>query len=429
MELSITDLIHDGRGVARGADGKTVFVAGALPGERVRAKRIKRGRSFDEAVTLDVLQASPSRVAPGCAHFGQCAGCVLQHLDHAEQLLAKQRVLAENLQRLGQVSPEHWLAPLPSAPWGYRRRARLSVRYVAKKGRTLVGFREVHGAFVADIASCPVLDLRLNALLLPLSDCINALTIRAAIPQVEVSAGDDQLALLLRHLQPLTDTDEATLRAFAQTHAVALYLQSGGPATVRWFAGAEPGLRYALPAQGVDYEFEPADFIQVNAGLNEAMVAQALDQLQPKAGEAILDLYCGLGNFSLPIARRGARVVGVEGSPELVARARSNAQRQGLEMEFHAADLSLDASAAAWAQQAWDKILLDPPRAGAAAVFEYLPGASVQRVVYVSCHPGSLARDAGVLVRKHGFKLSAAGVMDMFPHTAHVESMAVFDRS
>ncbi len=429
MELSITDLIHDGRGVGRSADGKTVFVAGALPGERVTARRIKRGRSFDEAVTLEVLQAAPTRVDPGCAHYGVCAGCVLQHLDHSEQLLAKQRVLAENLKRLGEVTPEHWLAPLPSAPWGYRRRARLSVRYVAKKGRTLVGFREVHGAFVADIENCPVLDARLNALLLPLSDCINALSIRAAIPQVEVSAGDDQIALLLRHLQPLTDTDEDTLRAFAQDRDVALYLQSGGPATVRWFAGAEPGLRYALPAQGVDYEFEPADFIQVNAGLNQAMVAQALEQLQPQPGEAILDLYCGLGNFSLPIARRGARVVGVEGSPELVSRARSNAQRQGLEMEFHAADLSLDASTAPWAQEAWDKILLDPPRAGAAAVFEYLPGASVQRVVYVSCHPGSLARDAGVLVRKHGFKLSAAGVMDMFPHTAHVESMAVFDRS
>jgi 23S rRNA (uracil1939-C5)-methyltransferase len=392
------------------------------------AKRIKRGRSFDEAVTLEVLQASPSRVEPGCAHYGRCAGCVLQHLVHPEQLTAKQRVLAENLQRLGQVTPEQWLAPLPSAPWGYRRRARLSVRYVAKKGRTLVGFREVHGAFVADIDSCPVLDTRLNALLLPLSDCINALTIRAAVPQVEVSAGDAQLALLLRHLQPLTDTDADTLSAFAQDRGVALYLQSGGPATVTWFAGAEPGLRYALPEQEVDFEFEPADFIQVNAGLNQAMVAQALDQLQPKAGEAILDLYCGLGNFSLPIARRGARVVGVEGSPELVSRARSNAQRQGLSVEFHAADLSVDAGAAAWAQEHWDKILLDPPRAGAAAVFEYLPGASVQRVVYVSCHPGSLARDAGVLVRKHGFKLSAAGVMDMFPHTAHVESMAVFDR-
>ena len=429
VELSIGDLTHDGRGVARDEGGKTVFVTGALPGERVVTRRVKRGRRYDEAVALEVLEASPQRVQPACPHYGQCSGCVLQHLAHPQQLQAKQHVLAENLQRLGGVTPERWLDPLPSQPWGYRRRARLSVRFVAKKGRTLVGFRELNASFVADIQQCPVLDPRLPALLPPLAECIDGLSLRAAIPQVEVSAGDTQVAMLIRHLQPPTVDDEARLRSFAETHSVALYLQSAGPDSVHWFAGAPAGLSYALPDEGVDYDFGPSDFIQVNAGLNQAMVAQAMAQLDPQPGEAILDLFCGLGNFSLPLARRGARVTGVEGSPELVARARANAERQGLSVDFQAADLTQDGRAQSWATQRWDRILLDPPRAGAAGVLEYLPGPEgAERIVYVSCHPGSLARDAGVLVREHGFALSAAGVMDMFPHTAHVESMAVFDR-
>lgn len=420
---------HDGRGVSRDASGKTVFVAGALAGERVLARRIKRGRRFDEAIATEVLEASPLRVQPHCSHYGHCSGCVLQHLEHGAQLQAKQRVLEENLQRLGGVSPQRWLAPLESQPWGYRRRARLSVRFVAKKGRTLVGFRETNPSFVADIDSCPVLDERLSALLPALAECIDGSSLRAAIPQVEVSAGDAQVALLVRHLQALSEADQVRFRDFAQSEQLALYLQPGGPDSVHWFAGAEPALSYALPAEAVDYQFQPSDFIQVNAGLNQAMVAQAMAELDPQAGESILDLYCGLGNFSLPIARRGAQVTGVEGSPELVARARANAQRQGLKADFQAADLSVDGSAHPWAAQPWDRILLDPPRAGAAAVFEYLPTpGSARRIVYFSCHPGSLARDAGVLVQRHGYRLSAAGVMDMFPHTAHVESMAVFDR-
>lgn len=427
QELEIGGFSHDGRGVAR-EQGKTVFVAGALVGERVLAQTVKRGRRFDEATTLEVLSASPDRVTPKCEYFGVCAGCAMQHLDFDKQIEAKQQVLADNLLRLGQVEPKAWLAPLQGPPWGYRRRARLSVRDVPKKGRVLVGFREANGRYVADISACPVLDQRISALLPALSALVGGLSVRAQVPQIEVSAGDSGLSLVLRHMAPLDDADSAALSEFAQTHQVTLYTQSKGPDTVQYFAGPDGALRYGLDQYDVDYEFLPTDFIQVNAAMNRMMVEQAVNALQLSADDKVLDLYCGLGNFSLPVARSGATVCGVEGSAELVERARSNASRNGLTMDFAVADLTGDHRDSDWAQGDWNKLLLDPPRAGAAEVLRYLPREGVKRVVYVSCHPGSLARDAGILVREHGFELSAAGVMDMFPHTAHVESMAIFNR-
>jgi len=426
-ELEITGFSHDGRGVAR-EQGKTVFVAGALLGERVIAQLYKRGRRFDEASVVEVLSPSPDRVGPGCEHFGVCAGCAMQHLRFEQQIAAKQQVLADNLSRLGQVEPLRWLEPLQGPPWGYRRRARLSVRDVPKKGRVLVGFREANGRYVADIQSCPVLDPRISQLLPHLSALAGELSVRDQIPQIEVSAGDEGIALVIRHLAPLSEADRAALAAFAEAHQVTLYGQIKGPETITCVAGPDSPMRYGLPDYSVDYEFLPSDFIQVNAAMNRMMVAAAVNALALKPEDRVLDLFCGLGNFSLPIARSGARVCGVEGAPELVARARHNAERQGLAVEFAVADLSADHRDVNWAQDHWNKLLLDPPRAGAAEVLKYLPGSRVERVVYVSCHPGSLARDAGVLVREHGFALSAAGVMDMFPHTAHVESLAIFDR-
>lgn len=427
-ELEITGLSHDGRGVARD-NGKTVFVGGALTGERVMAQVYKRGRRFDEANTLEVLEASADRVVPECEYFGVCGGCAMQHLAFPKQIEAKQNVLADNLQRLGEVEPARWLEPLQSPPWGYRRRARLSVRDVPKKGRVLVGFREANGRYVADVQSCPVLDPRIGTLLPALSELMGQLSVRAQVPQIEVSVGDVGVALVLRHMAELTAADTVALSEFAQTHEITLYTQSKGPNTVAYLAGPQQPMRYAIEAFDVDYEFQPADFIQVNAAMNQLMVAQAVELLQLQPSDRVLDLYCGLGNFSLPLARSGAQVCGVEGAPELVERARSNAARQDLAVQFEVADLMADHADAGWAKTDWNKMLLDPPRAGAAEVLKYLPGKGVERVVYVSCHPGSLARDAGTLVREHGYTLTAAGVMDMFPHTAHVESIAVFDRA
>jgi 23S rRNA (uracil1939-C5)-methyltransferase len=428
LELDIVDLSHDGRGVAR-VDGKAVFVTGALKGERVRARQTLRKKSFDEAVTLEVLRAAPERVAPRCAHFGTCGGCALQHLDPAAQIAAKQHVLLENFERIGHVRPERILAPLTGEPWGYRRKARLGAKWVAKKDKALVGFREQDGRFIADLARCEVLVPQVGERLGELSALVGALDARDKIAQIELAAGDDVVVLVFRHLEPLGEADRERLRSFGRSSGITVYLQPGDNASIHPLDPDAPPLRFALPQYDVDFEFRPLDFVQVNGEMNRRMVDHALALLDPRPDDRVLDLFCGLGNFTLPLARRAGSVVGVEGEPGLVQRARENAARLGIaNVEFHAADLARDLRAQPWVGQGFDKMLLDPPRTGADATIPQLPLAGVGRIVYVSCHPGSLARDAGILVREHGYRLAAAGVMDMFPHTAHVESIAVFER-
>jgi 23S rRNA (uracil1939-C5)-methyltransferase len=438
FEIDILDLSHDGRGVARRPEGqanagKTVFVSGALPGERVVALQTARQRSFDEAKALQVLQASPDRVEPRCPHFGTCGGCALQHLEESRQIHAKQRVLLENLERIGHVAPESVLPPLTDAAWGYRRKGRFSVRRVEKKDKTLVGFREQDGRFVADLSVChtviPEIGFKVDAL----AALVDGMQARRDIPQIEFIAGDPTadysgVALVFRHLQPLPEGDRAALVAFAQAHGFAIFLQPGGLDSVHPLWPQEPKLAFRLPQWEVELQFRPLDFIQVNAGLNQKMIALALDLLDARPDDRVLDLFCGLGNFTLPLARGVHEVVGVEGEAGLVLRARDNARHNGIaNAEFHAADLAQDLGGHTWMRAGFDRLLLDPPRSGADAALKQLPLKGLKRIVYVSCHPGSLARDAGYLVNERGWKLRAAGVMDMFPHTAHVESIAMFE--
>jgi len=428
FETEITDLSHDGRGVAHVA-GKTVFVSGALAGERVRARYAGKHRHYDEAIVEEVLSASGDRVAPRCAHFGVCGGCALQHLDPAAQIAAKQRVLLENFERIGKVQPDSVLPPLTDTPWGYRRKGRLSVKFVEKKGRVLVGFRESNGRYVADIAHCDVLHPAVGGRIAALATLLESLDAKREIPQIEIAAGDDLVALIFRHLKPLSEQDTQALRAFGQANELAIYLQPGGIDSVAPLWPADARLSFRLPNYDVELEFRPLDFIQVNAGMNRRMIDHALALLAPTPTDRVLDLFCGLGNFTLPLARRAAHVTGVEGDAGLVRRAQENAARNKVEnADFYSADLATDQRAAPWAKADYELLLLDPPRSGAAEILEYLPRKGVQRVVYVSCHPGSLARDAATLVHRHGFALRSAGVMDMFPHTAHVESIALFER-
>jgi 23S rRNA (uracil1939-C5)-methyltransferase len=433
FEATITDLTHDGRGVAR-RDGKAVFVSGALPGERVMAEQTAKNRHFDEARTLEVLEASPDRVTPRCPHFGTCGGCVLQHLDENRQIEAKQRVLLENLERIGHVAPGTVLPALTGAPWGYRRKGRFSVRRVNKKDKTLVGFREQDPRFVADLAECHTAIPGIGSRVAAFAELVEGLDVREHIPQIEFIAGDatadfDGVALVFRHLQPLGDADRARLVAFGQAHRFAIFLQPGGVESVHPLWPEAPQLAFGLAPWDVSLAFRPLDFIQVNAALNEKMIAHTFELLDLQADDRVLDLFCGLGNFTLPMARLVREVVGVEGDAGLVARARENAQRNALaNAQFHAADLTQDQRNAPWMRQGFDKLLLDPPRSGAIDVLQQLPLKQFDRIVYVSCHPGSLARDAGYLVNEQGYTLVSAGAMDMFPHTAHVESIALFEK-
>ena len=426
-EIEITDLSHDGRGVAR-IGGKTVFVAGALPGERAIVRIGTRHRNFDEARIETLLVRSPERIEPRCPHFGTCGGCALQHLPPTAQIAAKQRVLAENFERIGKVEPQRWLDPLTDAEWGYRRKGRLSVKWVPKKGKVLVGFREDNPRFVADLSVCHTLLPEVGQRIAAIGELVTSLEARNQIAQIEIAAGDATVALVFRNLQPLSDADTAKLVAFGQAHDLAILLQPGGPDSVRAVWPERVDLSFRIAEADVEIAFKPLDFVQVNAGMNRRMIARALDLLDPQPTDRVLDLFCGLGNFTLPVARRAGSVVGIEGEAGLVARARENAAANRIaNAEFAAADLAADQRDAPWATRDYEKLLLDPPRSGAAAVLEYLPRKATQRVVYVSCHPGSLARDAGTLVQRHGFRLVAAGVMDMFPHTAHVESIALFE--
>jgi 23S rRNA (uracil1939-C5)-methyltransferase len=429
-EGTVDDLNHEGQGVVH--SGKTAFVAGALPGERVRFVRRHMHAKHDEAELEAVLAASPERVTPRCAHFGVCGGCALQHLDAAAQLAHKQRQLRESIERIGKLSPREWLPPLAGPEWAYRRRARLGARYVQARGRSLVGFRERFSSHVAALDGCAVLAEPAGALIAPLGELLTSLAIRERVPQVEVAIGDKlgadaNTVLVFRVLDEPGADDLARFAAFEAAHPVRVYLQPKGLDSVRPLAGAAPVLEYALPEFDLRLEFLPNDFIQVNGELNRLLVGRVIELLGLDPAARVLDLYCGLGNFTLAMARRAAQVVGVEGEAGLVERARANATRNGLKnVAFHVANLMApEAQAAAWTAGPYSHVLLDPPRAGAREMLAVVARLRPRRLVYVSCHPGSLARDLGELVHDHGYELLAAGVADMFPHTAHVESLAV----
>jgi 23S rRNA (uracil1939-C5)-methyltransferase len=453
--LEVDSLDLEGQGVARRADGKVVFIEGALPGERVRVHVLRRKNNWEQGTLEALLRESAQRVRPRCPHFGlhagACGGCKVQHLHPAAQVAVKQRVLEDDLWHLAKVRPEQVLRPIEGPAWGYRWRARLSVRHVAKKGAVLVGFHERKSRYVADMTTCAVLPEGVSDLLVPLRLLVGTLEQRDRIPQIEVAVGDGVLALVLRHLEPLSAADQDRLRAFAAEHAalrLQWWLQPKGPDTVHRLDEGGPELGYALPEFDVFMPYRPTDFTQVNPHINRVLVARALALLDPQPGERVIDWFCGLGNFSLPLARRGATVLGVEGSPTLVARARDNAVSNGLAARtaFEARDLyTLTASdlEAAGSARRW---LVDPPREGAFALVKALaevrrqgprsasvPGDEAggwqppQRIVYVSCNPATLARDAGLLVHQAGYRCTAAGCVNMFPHTAHVESLAVFD--
>ena len=428
----IESLDQEGRGVAH-VDGKVIFIEGALPGELVTYNAYRKKPNFELAQVAQILKPAFGRVPPQCQYFGTCGGCSLQHLDARAQVAAKQRVLEDSLRHIGKVKPELILPAVYGAAWGYRYRARLSVRYVAKKDTALVGFHEKRSSFVADMQTCEIMPQRISALLMPLRKLVNALSIRQRLPQIEVSLGDDVDVLVLRNLEPLTSKDEAMLKAFAEKHRIQFFLQPGGPKTAyRFHPQNAPELNYALPEFNIVMPFDPTEFTQVNPSMNRILVRRALNLLDPQPGERIADLFCGLGNFSLPIARRGAIVTGYEGSAALVRRAAENSERNKLSQRTKFAETNLFEIDERWMQEQghFDKMLIDPPREGAMAVATSLnkERAAPWRIVYVSCNPATLARDAEVLVHRNGYSLKAAGVINMFPHTAHVESVALFEK-
>jgi 23S rRNA (uracil1939-C5)-methyltransferase len=426
----IESLTHDGKGVAH-VEGKVTFVHGCLPGEKVRFVYTGQRRMYDEGRLVEVMQASPRRVEPRCRAFGVCGGCSLQHQAVADQVAAKQQALLDTLWQTGKVEPAERLSPLRGeSPWGYRRKARLGVRYVPKKGGTLVGFRERNSSFVAQVEACHILHPRVGAHLAELGRLIDGLSIRRQIPQIEMAMGDSVCVLIFRMLAPPSEEDRQKLLTFGAQHELVIYQQEAGPETIRPLAGAPVDLFYQHPDFDLTLHFQPSDFTQVNTDINRQMVRRAVALLALEPMDRVLDLFCGIGNFTLPLARRAAEVTGVEGEAGLVDRARENAQRNHLRnCRFYTADLYAPLENEPWLQDRFDKALLDPPRSGAQQILSHLPGLGIKRMVYVSCNPATLARDAGILVHELGYRLPSAGVIDMFPHTAHVESIAVFEKS
>jgi 23S rRNA (uracil1939-C5)-methyltransferase len=427
----IESATHDGRGIAA-VSGKKVFVAGALPGETVEFMRRKSRRNFDEAELLSVVEASGDRIDAKCEAFGRCGGCSLQHVSEDYQREIKSQTLKDNLERIGKVEPEEWLAPMTGPVWNYRRRARLAVKDVPAKGRVLVGFRERHAPFVTDMHRCEVLAKPLDGLIDDLSDLVATLSIRARLPQIEIAIAENGIAMVFRVLDTPTDADKDHLIAFGAANDLRVYLQPGGLDSLQLIqpASIDEPLNYTLPEFDIQIDFEPIDFVQVNSDINQRMVRFAIEKLQPGPEDRVLDLYCGIGNFSLPLARRAGSVLGLEGEKTLVSRAAENANKNGLDnVEFRVADLSKIDGTEAWVKAGWDRVLLDPARSGAAEVVAQMKRINPERIVYVSCHPGTLARDAGTLVHEQGYRLESAGIIDMFPHTAHVESIAVFTRT
>ncbi len=435
VQANIESVSHDGKGVCH-IDDLTVFIDGALEGETITFLYTNKRKNVAEGRVHEIIVPSPLRVEPQCPHYSICGGCSLQHLAEDQQILLKQGVLLENLKRLGKAEPETVLEPLTGPHWGYRRKARLGVRFVVKKDKMLVGFREKHSNFLAELETCKVLHPDVGLHLRDLADVLRGLSIYKHIPQIEVAYGDDQGAFIVRHLEPFSDDDKQQLTAYGQKMNLHLYLQPKGPDSItRLYPAVDipesefSPLSYSLPEYNIINEFKPTDFTQVNTEINRKMIDLALELLDPQPEDKVLDLFCGLGNFTLPLARKAAHVTGVEGSSELVIRAKENALRNGIEnTDYFAADLFEDFSAMKWAQQKYDRILLDPARSGAKEIAEYLPNFDAHTVVYVSCNPSTLARDTEIMVHQNGYTLVKAGVMDMFPHTAHVESIALFKR-
>jgi 23S rRNA (uracil1939-C5)-methyltransferase len=426
----VESLDHEARGITR-LEGKTVFVDGALPGETVEYASFRRKPSYELAHLVNVLRPSTARVEPRCPHFGICGGCAMQHMDASAQVAAKQRVLEDSLWHIGRVRPESILPPIQGAPWGYRHRARLGVRKVPNKGGMLIGFHEWRSSYIADMKTCDILPPHVSALLMPMRDLFGSLSVADRLPQVEISVGEHCTALVLRILEPLKPKDEQRLRDFADRHEVVIYLQPKGPDTAyRFYPLPGPRLSYTLPEFGLELDFRPTDFTQVNHAVNRLLVRRALRLLDPQPGERIADMFCGLGNFTLPIARSGAKVVGVEGSDGLVERGRQAALANGLgeNVEFGVANLFECTEESIAALGRFDKMLIDPPREGAIDLVKALGTEGLGRIVYVSCNPATLARDAAVLVSAKGYRFVSAGAVNMFPHTSHVESIAVFER-
>ena len=426
----IESLDHEARGITR-LEGKAIFVEGALPGEKVEYTSIRRKPTYEVAHTDRVLKASPDRVTPKCPHFGVCGGCSMQHLDPTAQVAAKQRVLEANLWHLGRLRAEQLYAPIHGPSWGYRFRARLSARFVPKKGM-LIGFHERKSSYVADLQVCLNLPPHVSALLLPLRELVARLSISAAMPQIELAVGECVTALVLRILEPITAADEDLLKAFADEHGVVFYLQPKGPATAyRFYPLDGPRLAYRLPEYAIEHAFSPTEFTQVNHAVNRVLVRRAMALLDPRPGERIADMFCGLGNFTLPIARLGAQVVGVEGCRELVRRAGENATENGLadKADYGIANLFEATPESLAALGHFDKMLIDPPREGAVELVKSISETEgPQRIVYVSCNPSTLARDAAILVTQKRYRLLGAGVVNMFPNTSHVESIALFEK-
>ncbi len=428
VQVEIESLSAEGRGIAH-VDDRIVFIDQALAGETVLFKYTKLSKNIAEGRAIEVLQASPDRVAPKCSAFEMCGGCSLQHMNADRQLELKQKTFLDHLEHIGHVKAENLLPPLTGPLWGYRHKARLGVRYVRKKDRVMVGFRESGSSYITDTEQCEILHPSVGLLLTELSEYIARMEQKERIPQIEVAVGDNQTVLVFRHLDPLPEADREVLRELAIKHDLVIYLQAGSPDELEALYPLQPEvLYYELPQYDVRIEFQPSDFTQVNPEINRNMLDRAIDFLQLNEKDQVLDLFCGLGNFSLPMARQCAQLTAIEGSQAMVKKARDNAAKNKIDnIEFYMADLySEEIASAPWLKKKYNKILLDPPRSGADAVLRYLAKMDAERIVYVSCHPATLARDAGVLVNELGYRLSDAGIMDMFPHTKHVESIAVF---
>lgn len=429
---TIEKFSHDGRGIAR-IEGKTTFIQGALPGETVSFQYLRKKKDYDEGWALSIESPSIFRSSPRCSHYEICGGCSLQHLNEEAQITVKQSLLLDSLQRIGHVEPEEVLAPLGSSSWNYRNKARLSVRFVEKKQAALVGFREKNNPrYIAEITQCPVLNAKVDSHIPALRALIDSMESSHNIAQIEVAAGDEEIALIFRNLSELSLHDTEKLREFGQATGFILYLQPGGPDTVNLFypETASEFLQYSLPNEGIQFKFHPTDFTQINAKLNQVMVAKAMELMDLNDQDRVLDLFCGLGNFSLPLAKRCAQVIGVEGSDTMVLRASMNAKLNAIEnATFYCADLDkMDALVDIVGSTKITKLLIDPPRTGALAIVKQMDRLNPTRIVYVSCNPATLARDSDILVNEHGYTMKAAGVMDMFPHTSHVESIAVFEK-
>jgi len=425
----ITKMSHDCRGIAT-VSGKTTFIAGALPNETVTFKYLKQNAQFAEGYAVGIIAPSKDRIAAKCAHFGLCGGCRFQQLSQQTQIDYKTAALKDQLHHFGQVSPSRWLMPIKHQPYGYRTKARLGVKHVPKKGGVLVGFRELDGRFIADIECCHILDARVGLKITALKTLINQLDAKATIPQIEVAMDEQHTALIFRHLAPLSEQDRAMLSQFAQAHSIWLYLQPKGPQSITrlWPNEIETKLSYTIQPYDVSICFEPQHFTQVNHVINQKMINQAISLLELNEDDRVLDLFCGMGNFTLPMATKAKHVTGIEVCEAMVSLGTENAKQNQLHnVSFYQADLFNENAKAPFMHETYDKILLDPARSGAKEILAVIDRFKARRIVYVSCNPATLARDAGLLVNQKNYTLTACGVIDMFPHTAHVESMAVFD--